>query len=206
MMTVLPIFLGLPELLSHPVWHFSPFFFVFSLLIVLYIFPRPSLPLSPPSFLPSLTPPSSSPAYISCDVSSDSRDLRTHHSPHSTGTPLLSVCLPACFMGSHDSCILDRGRKWVIAREIKAEKKTTHMYAPSPSLCIPPTCTPSFWLSLDVHEIFSVKVDQNASKQWLVFWILFSEWFIRLCQTSPWWKEMQSWQELEANKGRGPVC
>lgn len=89
-----------------------------------------SLPSLPPTF-----PPSSSPAYISHAVCSDSGDLRTHHSPHSTGTP--PFCLSPCFVGSHDSCTLDRGR--IIAREIKAEDDNAHAahtHSRSPSLCV----------------------------------------------------------------------
>lgn len=73
MMTDLPVFFCLPHFLSLPDWHFFSLSFLFHLL--------------------SSVPPLLCAAYISCVVCSYSGDLRTHHSPHSTGSPILSVSL-----------------------------------------------------------------------------------------------------------------
>lgn len=169
-----------PLSLSHCAWHFflSPFF-LFSVLIVFCSF-LPSPPLPPPS----------SPAYISLKsaVTAETRGLIT--APHLTGTPLLSVSL---FQGgSHDSCTLDRGRKRITVSEIKAGKDNTHAQAHLPPISLSPTQTLS--PSWHIWGLSQWTQKFKATTSFCVFLIVFSEWFIRLCQTlSPRWKELQGW-------------
>lgn len=171
MMTALPVFLCLPLFLSLPAWHFFFLFpfFLFSLLIVFCAFP----PL----------PPSSSPAYISWTVRWQRR-LEESSQPLTQQEP--PFCLSPCFMGSYDSCTLDRRRKRIIAREIKAGKDNTHIYAHIhfvfPSF---PRPTPSLWLSLVSY--FTLKMDPKVQSnnffqkcffndiQWMIYYQTMSD-------------------------------
>lgn len=181
MMTALLVFLCLPLSLSLtvPDTFFSPpsFSFLCSL-------------SSAPSFLPS--PPS---PFVSClhkpEERSDSGDSRTHHSPSLNGNPP-SVCLLVSGGGSHDSCTLDRGQKRITVSEIKAGKDNTHAQAHLPPISLSPTQTLS--PSWHIWGLSQWTQKFKATTSFCVFLIVFSEWFIRLCQTlSPRWKELQGW-------------
>lgn len=148
MMTALPVFLCLPLFLSLPAWHFFLLpFFLFSLLIVFCAFP----PL----------PPSSSPAYISWTV-------RWQRRLEESSQPLIQQNPPPylspCFMGSYDSCTLDRRRKRIIAREIKAGKDNTHIH--SHALCLSILSVPIHAFSLTLTwQLLYFQSGPKSSKQ-----------------------------------------